>query len=66
MGFIFSKKATNDGDKGSEAFVDLHSEDVIARREIYTNRSNALEQRLVALRKIGLYGYTGLFFFFFF
>ena len=59
MGFIFSKKASSGSDNDSELYQDLHSEDMKTRIDIYTNRSNALENRLVALRKIGLFTFTG-------
>ena len=59
MGLIFSKKAASSGDDDSGVFHDLHSEDMKTRIDTYTNRSNALENRVVALRKIGLFAFTG-------
>ena len=59
MGFIFSKKASSGSDNDSELYQDLHSEDMKTRIDVYTNRSNALENRLLALRKIGLFTFTG-------
>ena len=60
MGFIFSKKASSSSDNDSELYQDLHSEDMKTRIDIYMNRSNTLENRLVALRKIGLFTFTGM------
>ena len=61
MGLIFSKKKeTTTGDNESKTFQDLHTEDMKTRLAIYTNRSNSLENRLVALRKIGFFAFTGI------
>ncbi len=58
MGILFSRKKDKDAEESSEVEYDYFKEDIRRRIATYLNKKNNLENRIVALRKIGIFVMT--------